>query len=55
MDWFWLFAIVIGPLLLLGWVIYAMTRNKAGGRRDIARAERGARELREELSREDEN
>ena len=48
-GWMWSLATVLGPILLLGVVLWAMTRNRKGGSREIERAERGARELREDI------
>jgi hypothetical protein len=54
MVWLQWVAEVVGPLLLLAVIIWAVMRNRSSSQ-GINRAERGARELREELSREDEN
>ena len=48
-GWMWSLATVLGPILLLGVILWAMTRNRKGGPREIERAERGARELREDI------
>lgn len=38
-----------GAALLLGAIVYATLRTRGGSTAEIARAERGARELREEI------
>ena len=55
MESFWFIAVVVGPVLLIGLIIYATTRNRSAPRENVEQAERGARELREKLAREDEN
>lgn len=47
-------AAVGGALLLFFAIIYAFIRNRGGDRAEIARAEKGAHDLREELEEEDE-
>jgi hypothetical protein len=54
METLWLFAVAIGPLLLIGFIIYATRRNKRDSPANIARAERGAWEVREEIAHEEE-
>jgi hypothetical protein len=44
----------VGPLLLIGLIVWGTLRTQSSSR-GVNRAERGARELREELEREDEN
>jgi|GEM_PF-5066482 hypothetical protein len=39
-----------GAALLLAAIVYATIRNRGGSPEEIARAERGARELREEIA-----
>ena len=48
-GWLWTLITIVGPILLIGVIIWATlrTRNPAPG--EIARAEQGARELREEI------
>jgi len=53
MESMWLFAVAIGPILLIAIIIYATRRNKGGSAANVAQAERGAREVRREI-REDE-
>ncbi len=50
----WGLATIIGPILLIAVIAYAMLRNRGGTKGDVARAERGAVELREELERDPE-
>jgi hypothetical protein len=54
MAWFWWVAVVVGPLLLIGLIVWGTLRTQSSSR-GVNRAERGAKELREELEREDEN
>ena len=54
MSTIWLFAVAIGPILLIAFIIYATRRNKRDSPANVARAERGAREVREEIAREEE-
>lgn len=44
------FATVLGPIVLLAVIVYAWARNRKTRNSVDRRAERGARELREELS-----
>ena len=53
MAWFWWIAVVVGPLLLIVLLIWATLRT-GGSSKGVSRAERGAKELRDELAREDE-
>jgi hypothetical protein len=53
MAWFWWIAVVGGPILLIALIIWATLRT-GDSSQGVNRAERGARELREELAREDE-
>lgn len=52
MDSIWPVVTVVGPVLLIGAIIWATLRNR-GSPEDIARADRGARELREEIERDE--
>jgi len=45
----WSLVTILGPILLMGAIIWAWLRNRNPAPGEIARAERGARELREEL------
>ena len=47
------FGAIGGAAILLGTIIYATLANRRASPREEARAERGARELREELDAED--
>jgi hypothetical protein len=49
MGWLWTLATIVGPLLLIGAIVWAYLRNRRASPGEIARAERGARELREEI------
>lgn len=53
-GWLWSLATIIGPILLIGVILYAFLRNRGGSRRQVERAERGAVEFREELERDPE-
>lgn len=54
MGGLWGVMTVVGPIVLALVILYALFRNKtASSDRDIARTERGTRELREQLNRED--
>lgn len=44
------FATVLGPIVLLAVIVYAWARNRKASASTDRNAERGARELREELS-----
>lgn len=48
----WFFTVVGGPILLIAAIIWFTVRNKTAGQRNFDRAERGARELRQELERD---
>jgi cbb3-type cytochrome oxidase subunit 3 len=52
-GWMWTLITILGPLLLIAAVVWAYLRNRNPSREEIARAERGARELREELEEEE--
>ena len=43
----WSLVTIVGPLLLIAAIIWAVLRNR--NRANLGRAERGARELREEI------
>jgi len=49
MEGIWSLVTIVGPVLLIGAIIWAYLVNRSGGEREITRAERGARELRHEL------
>ena len=49
MEGLWPLVTVVGPILLLAVIVWAYVRNRTADRASVARAERGARELREEL------
>jgi len=48
-GWLWTLITILGPLLLIGVLIWAFARNRHPRPGEIARAEQGARELRAEL------
>lgn len=51
----WLFTVAIGPILLIAAMYYAFSRNRQGNeRKNIAKAERGAARLRDDLERDPE-
>ena len=52
-GWLWTLITILGPLLLIGAIVWATLRNRNARPGEIARAERGARELREELERDE--
>lgn len=53
-GWLWTLITILGPILLIGAIIWAFLRNRASGRANVAQAERGAAELREDLKRDPE-
>ena len=48
----WGIVLIIGPLVLLGVIIWAWQRNRAAGPANVEQAERGAVRLREEIERD---
>jgi hypothetical protein len=52
-GWLWTLITILGPLLLIGAIVWATLRNRNARPGEIARAERGARELREEIERDE--
>jgi len=53
-GWLWSLATILGPILLIGVILYAFLRNRGGSRRQVDQAERGAVEFRKELERDPE-
>ena len=51
-GWLWSLATILGPILLIAAIVYAVIRNRGGSRAEIDRAERGAVTLREDLDRD---
>lgn len=51
-GWFWSLITIIGPILLIGAIIWAFVRNRNAGRANLDRAERGAREVRDDIHRD---
>ena len=54
MSWLWWIAVIVGPILLFAVIIWGMVRTRISAR-NVPEAERGAKELRDELAREDES
>lgn len=54
MGWLWTLITILGPILLIGAIIWAVMRNRGGSRAQVARAEEGAKEVREEIRRDPE-
>ena len=52
-GWLWTLITILGPLLLIGAIVWAYLRTRNPSREEIARADRGARELREDLEEEE--
>ena len=52
-GWMWILINFIGPFLLLAVLVWAFLRNRRARPGEIERAERGARELRQELEEEE--
>lgn len=48
----WGIVLILGPMILLGVIIWAYARNKAAGPRNLEQAERGAERLREQIERD---
>ena len=49
MESLWILIDIVAPALLLAAIVWAYFYNRKAGRASIERAERGARELRQEL------
>ena len=52
-GWLWTLITILGPLLLIAAIVWAYLRNRNPRPGEIARAEQGARELRQELEEEE--
>ena len=52
-GWLWTLITIVGPLLLIGAIVWATLRNRNARPGEINRAEQGARELREEIERDE--
>ena len=52
-GWLWTLITILGPLLLIAAIVWAYLRNRNPAPGEIARAEQGARELRQELEEEE--
>ena len=48
----WLLINFVGPFLLLAVLVWAFLRNRSAGRRNFEEAERGARQVREDIQRD---
>lgn len=48
-GWLWTLSTIIGPILLIGVIVWAYLRNRKPRPGEIERAEHGARKLRREL------
>ena len=53
MGWLWTLITILGPILLIGAIVWAYLRNKNAGRANFERAELGAREVREEIEKDE--
>lgn len=51
MGWYWILIDIVAPALLIAAIIWIYLRNRRN-RGDVDQAERGAKELREELKRD---
>ncbi|KHL26095.1 hypothetical protein PK98_06100 [Croceibacterium mercuriale] len=45
----WSVLTILGPILLIGVIAWAMLRNRGGTKREVDRAEHGAADLRHDL------
>ena len=48
-GWLWSLATILGPILLIAAIVWAFLRNRNPRPGEIERAERGARELRQDI------
>lgn len=48
-GWLWTLTTILGPILLIAAIVWAFMRNRNPRPGEIARAERGARELRKDI------
>jgi plastocyanin domain-containing protein len=53
MSSLWSLATILGPILLIGFIIWAFVKNCQAPDSTVRKAEEGARELREELDQEE--
>ena len=49
MEGFWGIVVIVGPLLLIGAIIYATVRNRKSGTASERQAEAGAKRLQEDI------
>ncbi len=52
-GWMWSLATVLGPILLIAAIVWAYLRTRNPRPGEIERAEQGARELREEIEKDE--
>ena len=52
MENLWFLINIIAPLLLIAALVWAYFHNRNASRRNVERAERGAREVREDIRRD---
>lgn len=45
-------ATIVGPIVLLAVIIWLTLRNRASSKREVARSEQGARDLRKDIERD---
>ncbi len=53
MSSLWSLATILGPILLIGFIVWAFVKNRKAPDNTVHRAEEGARELREELDQDE--
>lgn len=53
MEGLWPVITVVGPLLLIAAIVWAYMRNRNASRANVERAERGARDVRQEIEEEE--
>lgn len=53
MSSLWSLATIVGPILLIGFIIWAFVKNRKAPDSTVRRAEEGARELREDLDQDE--
>lgn len=53
MSSLWSLATILGPILLIGFIIWAFVKNRQAPDSTVRKAEEGARELREDLDQDE--